>query len=114
MLLHGPGFVVEANFQWGGAGTPGALICTFSQVKNGAFVAKRPIVIWLEQSDQQWHQYAVTYDSRTVRTYRDGELIDEKWLDNNTDRIGPIEDDNGSIFANALEIGTATGIPSRW
>ncbi len=111
MLLHGPGFTVEANFQWGGAGTSGALICTFSQVKGSSFVAKRPIVIWLEQSDQQWHHYAVSYDLRTVRTYRDGELIDEKWLDNNTERIGPIEDDNGTIFANSLEVGTATGIP---
>jgi hypothetical protein len=111
MILHGPGFVAEANFQWGTAGTHGAIIFTFSQVKGGAFVAKRPIVIMLEQSDQQWHHYAATYDLRTVRTYRDGELIDEKWLDNNTDRIGPIEDDPGNIFANALEVGTATGIP---
>ena len=111
MILHGPGFVAEANFQWGTAGTHGAIIFTFSQVKNGAFVAKRPIVIWLEQSDQQWHHYAITYDLQTVRTYRDGELIDEKWLDNNTDRIGPIEDDANTIFANSLEVGTATGIP---
>jgi len=110
MILHGPGFVLEANFQWGPVGGPGAIICTFSQVKGGAFVAKRPIVISLEQSDQQWHHYAVTYDLRTICTYRDAEMIDQKWLDNNTDRLGPIEDDAGNIFANVLHVGTATGV----
>ena len=110
MILHGPGFLLEANFQWGPVGGPGALLCTFSQVKGGAFVAKRPIVISLEQSDQQWHHYALTYDLRTVCIYRDGEMIDQKWLDNNTDRLGPIEDDAGNIFANVLHVGTATGV----
>lgn len=110
MLLHGPGFLLEANFQWGPIGGPGAIICTFSQVKNGAFVARRPIAILLEQSDQQWHQYAITYDLRTVCIYRDGEMIDQKWLDNNTDRLGPIEDDAGNIFASTLHVGTATGV----
>ncbi len=115
VIVHGPGFEVGANFMFGNPleGGPGSIVATFSQTKGGAFLANRPISIALQPSDQQWHQYVLTYDLRTVRTYRDGELIDQKWMDNNTDRLGPIEDDAGSIFSSVLEIGSSSGPNSR-
>jgi len=102
-IVHGPGFFLEANWLFGGG--PGSLLATFSQVKGGAFVANRPISLAFEPSDQQWHQYVLTYDLRTVRIYRDGDLVDYKWLDNNTDRLGPLEDDSGSILTSVIEVG---------
>ncbi|HTD65808.1 MAG TPA: right-handed parallel beta-helix repeat-containing protein, partial [Candidatus Limnocylindria bacterium] len=107
VIVHGPGFVVGTDFLFGndtGPG-PGSIVFTFSQVKGGAFLAKRPLSIKLEYSDQQWHHYAITYDLRTVRMYRDGELIDQKWLDNNTDRLGPMEDDTANILTSVVEVG---------
>jgi hypothetical protein len=103
VIVHGPGFFVTADFMFGGG--PGSILAVFSQVKGGAFLANRPISIALEPSDQQWHQYVLTYDLRTVRTYRDGELIETKWMDNNTDRIGPVEDDSGAILTSVMEVG---------
>ncbi len=103
VIVHGPGFFVTADFLFGGG--PGSILANFSQVKNGAFVANRPISIPLQTSDEQWHQYVLTYDLRTVRSYRDGELIDQKWLDNNTDRLGPVEDDSGIIRTSVIEVG---------
>lgn len=103
VIVHGPGFFVTADFMFGGG--PGSIVATFSQVKGGAFLASRPVSIALEPSDQQWHQYVLTYDLRTIRMYRDGELIDTKWMDNNTDRIGPIEDDTGAILTSVMEVG---------
>ncbi|HWN94559.1 MAG TPA: right-handed parallel beta-helix repeat-containing protein, partial [Methylomirabilota bacterium] len=115
VIVHGPGFEVGANFLFGNpvGGGPGSIVATFSQTKGGAFLANRPISIALEPSDQQWHQYVLTYDLRTVRTYRDGELIDQKWMDNNTERLGPIENDAGDIFAGVMEIGSSSVPNSR-
>ena len=107
-IVHGPGFYVEANWLFGnpvnGYGS-GSILCTFSQVKGGSFLAARPVAIPLELSDQQWHQYVITYDLRTIRTYRDGELIEQKWMDNNTDRVGPFEDDSGNLPSGQIRIG---------
>jgi hypothetical protein len=113
VIVHGPGFSVEANFLFGNATAngPGSILASFSQVKNGAFVGTRPLSIPLEPSDQQWHQYVLTYDLRTVCTYRDGELLNQKWLDNNTDRLGPIESDAGDIWASVMEIGRSSAPP---
>jgi hypothetical protein len=111
VIVHGPGFLITADFLFGGG--PGSILATFSQTKGGAFVANRPIVIPLEASDQQWHQYVLTYDLSTVRTYRDGELLDQKWMDNNTDRLGPIENDAGNIWASVMEMGSSSVPQSR-
>ncbi len=107
-IVQGPGFYVEANWLFGnpvnGYG-PGSILCYLSQVKGGSFLAARPIAIALEPSDQQWHQYVITYDLRTIRTYRDGDLIEQKWMDNNTDRLGPFEDDSGNLPSGNIRIG---------
>lgn len=102
-IIHGPGFNIVADWQFGGG--PGAMLCFLSQNKGGAYVGARPIVVHWEQSDQQWHHYVITYDRQTVRVYRDGDLIDYKWLDNNTDKVGPLEDDSGTIQTSVIEVG---------
>jgi hypothetical protein len=107
-IIHGPGYYVEANWLFGnpvnGYG-PGSILCYLSQAKGSAYLAARPIAIPLLPSDQQWHQYVITYDLRTVRLYRDGDLIEQKWLDNNTDRLGPFEDDSGNLPSGQIRIG---------
>jgi hypothetical protein len=103
VIVHGPGFFITADWLFGDG--PGSILCLFSQTKGGAFVGARPIPIANDISDQQWHHFAVTYDLRWVRIYRDGELIDQKWLDNNTDRLGPVEDDSGNIATSVIEVG---------
>ncbi len=103
-IIHGPGFAVNADFRWGDPNL-GSLLVNFSQNKGGQYVGNRGAVIPNIVSDEQWHQYVVTYDLRTVRTYRDGELLEQRWLDNNADRLGPYEDDSMSIKTSIIEIG---------
>lgn len=102
-ILHGPGFIVNADWQWGGS--LGSIVVNFSQNKDGQYVGNRGVVIPNKLSDEQWHHYAVTYDLRTVRSYRDGELLEQKWLDNNADRLGPYEDDSFAIKTSLIEVG---------
>ncbi|HMJ90757.1 MAG TPA: CARDB domain-containing protein [Candidatus Acidoferrum sp.] len=102
-IVHGPGFAVNADWQWGGG--PGSIVINLSQNKGGQYAGNRGAVIPLPYSDEQWHHYVVTYDLRTVRTYFDGELLEQKWLDNNADRLGPYEDDSFTIKSSVIEIG---------
>jgi hypothetical protein len=110
VIVRGPGFLVAGNWQWdnGPDGGPGAVLVNFSHVKAGEYVGNRGCVILLQPSDEQWHHYVVTYDLRATRAYVDGELVDHKWHDNNTDRIGPIDDDKGTMFPGIINVGGST------
>ena len=82
-----PGFQVTSGGNW--ARTPNGIVSmTFSTTKSGEPLENLNSFLGVI-ADGQWHQYVATFDGRTASFYEDGELVNQNWLGNSADKVGP-------------------------
>ena len=86
-IISFPGFVASTNWQW--QGTPaGEVVMTF-YVNAGSEPLQSLLLGMPAVPDGQWHQYAATFDTRTIYYYMDGQLEGQFWCGNTATQIGP-------------------------
>lgn len=89
-VVTGPGFQVFSDWQWGN--TPNGAMRFHIILNRKTEMLQNALSVIGNIGDGQWHQYACTSDSHTVRTYLDGEPYNQQWFTNHATSVGPMTD----------------------